>query len=214
MRLLKFALLLILLLISVSVVSSCNENIETQHVPKTIPGFIFLKDETFECGGEKNTVKIYCHDKTGLEFVLVPGGSYRMGYGPRDYDEKPVHTVNIKPFLICRTECTHKAWFLISAAEERERKSSDLPIRKVNWDDSTSWCHKAGLRLPTEAEWEYSCRAGSTTQFCFGDSDSNLGDYAWYKRNSAEQVQSVAQKQPNAFGLFDMHGNLWEWCQD
>jgi len=103
----------------------------------------------------------------------------------------------------------------------RNFKGDDRPVEQVSWDDCQDFIQKlnalgAGgrFRLPSEAEWEYACRAGSTTRFCFGDSDSGLDAYAWYSGNSGSQTHAVRQKRPNAWGLYDMHGNVWEWCED
>jgi formylglycine-generating enzyme required for sulfatase activity len=104
-------------------------------------------------------------------------------------------------------------------------KGPQNPVENVSWDDAVEFCRKltelpaeksAGYvyRLPTEAEWEYACRAGTTTKYSFGDSASELNDYAWRAQNSEATTHPVGGKQPNAWGLYDMHGNVFEWCQD
>jgi len=183
-----------------------------------VEGFEYLREETFSCGGKTNTVKIYRHGKTGLEFVLVPGGTFWMGSPDEEEGryshESPRHRVTVKPFLICRTECTQDAWDRIGGDDARRWRGADLPIEMVSWNDVTNWCNKAGLRLPSETEWEYACRSQSETRFCFGESAGQLGEYDWYAGNSGKQMHPVGKTKSNAFGLFDMHGNVAEWCHD
>lgn len=181
-----------------------------------IPGFSFLRHETHSCGGVTQTVRIYMHERTGLEFVLVPGGAFMMGSSWRDgdQDESPPHPVSLEPFLLCRTECTKMAWDSIGGLDSRQFSGADLPVENASWESVSEWCRKADLRLPTEAEWEYACRAGTDSKYSFGDSESALGLYAWHRGNSGGKPQRVSRKKPNALGLHDMHGNVWELCSD
>ncbi|RCV64719.1 Formylglycine-generating enzyme, required for sulfatase activity, contains SUMF1/FGE domain [Methanophagales archaeon] len=162
----------------------------------------------------------------GMEFVPIAAGEFEMG-SPSDEegrysDEGPVHHVNIeKAFYMGRYEVTQKQWRAIMGDNPSYFKGDDLPIETVSWDDVHEFIKKLNekegtgkYRLPSEAEWEYACRAGTSTRYSFGDSESKLGDYAWYGDNSGAKTHPVGQKKPNSWGLYDMHGNVWEWVQD
>ena len=122
-------------------------------------------------------------------------------------------------------EITQAQYEQVMGINPSEFKGADNPVETVNWDDAVEFCRrlselpaekKAGnlYRLPTEAEWEYACRAGTTTKYSFGDDESDFGEYGWYRENSGITTHPVGSKLPNAWGLYDMHGNVYEWCQD
>ncbi len=136
-------------------------------------------------------------------------------------DEGPQHRVTLRGgFYMGVTQVTQAQWRAVMGMNPSEFKGDDLPVERVSWDDAVAFCEKLSrsegrtYRLPSEAEWEYACRAGMTTRFCFGDDEDGLGRYGWYEDNSNDETNPVASKQPNAWGLHDMHGNVWEWCQD
>ena len=159
----------------------------------------------------------------GIEFVLIPAGTFMMGSTSGDPDEKPIHQVTLSnAFYLGKTEVTQAQWQAIMGTNPSLFKGDPKrPVEQVWWDDVQAFIKKlnekeggSAYRLPTEAEWEYAARAGSTTAFSYGDDPTTLGQYAWYKENSAEQTHPVAQLKPNPWGLYDMHGNVWEWVQD
>ncbi len=157
--------------------------------------------------------------RTGIVFLLVEPGTFRMGSPDGeagcDDDEGPVHEVQItRPFYLGETQVTQAQWQLVMGGNPSHEEGDDLPVETVSWDEAMEFCRKAGYRLPTEAEWEYACRAGSTTRFSFGDDEHRLGEYAWYEDNSSLRTHPVGQKKPNVWGFHDMHGNVWEWCAD
>jgi len=152
-----------------------------------------------------------------MEFVLIPGGTFLMGSPTsetyRDLDEKQ-HQVTLSPYLMSKTEVTQAVWERVMGSNPSQFKGPDRPVESISWEDCVSFCEKTGLSLPTEAQWEYACRAGRQTAYYFGNDSSGLGNYAWYAGNSNTQTHPVAQKQPNAYGLYDMIGNVYEWCYD
>ena len=167
-----------------------------------------------------------------LEMVEIPGGEFLMGSPEgekrRKKDESPQHKVNLKPFFMGKFAVTQAQYQAIMGKNPSIFKQEERPVESVNWNDGIEFCRKLSektgrtYRLPSEAEWEYACRAGSTTPFFFGETiTSNLANYnsnstygnapkAKFRRKTTE----VGSFPPNAFGLYDMHGNVWEWCQD
>ena len=162
----------------------------------------------------------------GIALKLLPAGQFTMGPSTNDSDEKPREVTLTKPFYIGVYEVTNTQWKSVTGNSSRtSRKGDDHPVELVRWQDAVEFCRqlselpeekKAGriYRLPTEAEWEYACRAGTKTGYAFGDDESRLDEYGWFVSNSGKSTHSVGQKQPNAWGLYDMHGNAEEWCND
>ena len=150
------------------------------------------------------------------------------------HHEHPQHRVRItKPFYMGVTEVTQEqyeevmaenpSWFSKTGNGANRVKGTDtcnFPVESVSWDDAAEFCRKLSkregrtYRLPTEAEWEYACRAGSKTRYCFGENPGPFPEYAWFRDNSNEQTHPVGQKKPNHWGLYDMHGQVWESCSD
>jgi len=157
-------------------------------------------------------------NKMGMELVYVPPGSFMMGSTNGGADEKPVHQVTINySFYMGKYEVTQAQWQSVMGNNPSNFKDcANCPVEQVSWDDAQSFINKLNesndgfrYRLPTEAEWEYACRAGTT-----GDNAGNLSEMAWYSENSGNRTHAVGGKQPNAWGLADMHGNVWEWSTD
>ena len=172
----------------------------------------------------------------GASMVLIPSGTFEMGDRGGRPNEAPVHEVAIASFAMDVHEVTQADFAKYDLPNPAHFKGPDLPAEQVTWPEAAMFCNArsraeglepcynedtalcnfaaSGYRLPTEAEWEYACRAGSKTAYSCGADAGQLGRYAWFKDNASKKTHEVGQKQPNAWGLFDMHGNVSEWCND
>jgi len=169
----------------------------------------------------------------GIKLVLIPPGEFTMGEGG------DAHKVTItKPFYLGKYEVTQEEWAAVMGSNPSAFKGPKNPVEKVSWDDcqvflnrlnemagaaqrhqrkrvkGSSGAVRGSYALPTEAQWEYACRAGSTGRWYFGDREDEFGGYSWQKQNSEDRTHPVGEKKPNAWGLCDMYGNVWEWCTD
>ena len=199
-----------------------------------------------------------CGNGVQMEFVRIPAGTFMMGSPTsevgRDNDESQVRVTISRPFYLGKYEVTQKQWRAVRGTDPSKFKGDDCPVECVSWDDANAFCAKLTERerdagrlpqnmkytLPTEAQWEYACRAGTTTRFSFGNSASDLCRYGnfydksgdrkydadYRKKNNWKlppdtawddgyvETAPVGRYRPNAWGLYDMHGNVWEWCAD
>ncbi|MFZ2089004.1 MAG: SUMF1/EgtB/PvdO family nonheme iron enzyme [Desulfobaccales bacterium] len=168
-----------------------------------------------------------CTNSLGMRFVLVPAGTFLMGSAPDqggDDDEGPQHQVTLsQAFFLQTTPVTQGQWRQVMGHNPAlfQEGGDDCPVENVSWEDIQEFIKKLNdlekttpYRLPTEAEWEYACRAGGTGSYCFGDGEAELRRHAWYAHNSERSTHPVGRLKPNAWGLYDMHGNVYEWCRD
>jgi formylglycine-generating enzyme required for sulfatase activity len=180
-----------------------------------------VKSSPLPTGSAKQTFKD-CGDCP--EMVVIPAGSFLMGSKadpfasfPPDPTEMPQHLVSVKAFSLGKFEVTQEQWFALMGNLPSRFKGRTLPVDQVSWDDAQAFVKKLSektgqqYRLPSEAEWEYACRAGGQAEYCGGD---RVDDVGWYSTNSILSTRPVGGKQANAWGLHDMSGNVWEWTQD
>ncbi|MCD6364420.1 MAG: formylglycine-generating enzyme family protein, partial [Planctomycetes bacterium] len=174
---------------------------------------------------------------SGATMLLVPSGEFFMGSESGQADEKPVHKVKLSAFYMDKHLVTQKDYeSLIGSNPSHWPGKPENPVDQVRWSDAARYCNvrslaegfdpcydletwkcdftKNGYHLPTEAQWEYACRAGTRTAYFFGDKPRMLQVYAWYARNSGKRTRPVGRKKPNPWGFYDMGGNLWQWCND
>jgi formylglycine-generating enzyme required for sulfatase activity len=166
-----------------------------------------------------------------MEFVLIPAGSFMWEeevkessnvFGEVERTKIPARKVTIsKSFYLGKYEVTQEQWYTVMGNNPAKFLGRKNPVENVSWYDAQEFVRRLNAkeghnryRLPTEAEWEYAARAGTTGAYSFGDDEGSLGRYAWYEGNSGKKTHPVGQKQPNAWGLYDMHGNVEEWVQD
>jgi formylglycine-generating enzyme required for sulfatase activity len=159
-----------------------------------------------------------------MRFVWCPADTFTMGSPPtefgRDEDERQHRVTLSQGFWLGKYEVTQAQWQSVMGSNPSSFKGPHNPVDTVSWDDCQAFIRKlngqAGVssRLPTASEWEYACRAGTTTAYGFGANATNVDAYAWFGENSGDTTHPVGRKQANAWGLHDMHGNLWEWCRD
>ena len=160
-----------------------------------------------------------------FEMVRVEGGTFRMGATSEqedeaDGDEKLVHSVTLSSYYIGKTEVTQALWQAVMGSNPSHFKGADLPVEFVTWNECQEFIQKlnrltgSNFRLPTEAEWEFACRGGNNSCGYKYSGSNNLGSVAWYDGNSGNQTHPVATKVPNELGIYDMSGNVWEWCSD
>ena len=188
--------------------------------------------EVLLADGRRTTAQgepLVVRNSIGVDLIGLPGGVFQMGSTGGQDNEKPVHQVTLsRAFYLGRTEVTQAQWKEVMGSNPSNNPGEAFPVEMVSWEDAMRFCadltdkeHSTGAlpknekyTLPTEAQWEYACRAGTTTEYSFGDAASELGQHGWFKSNSGGHTHAVSTRNANPWGFDDMHGNVYEWCSD
>jgi formylglycine-generating enzyme required for sulfatase activity len=211
---------------NLKIFSDANNMKESSMLGKFLP-FSFLCFSLFLWRDAAPAAADEVTNSVGMKFTLISSGAFTMGVNLNiesgEDDETPQRRVTIsKPFYMGVYEVTQSEWMsVMGGANPSKFKGRTLPVESVSWNDASSFIRKLNqkegtdkYRLPTEAEWEYSARAGTTSAYFFGDDEASRGTYAWFYGNSGDKTHLVGGKSPNPWGLYDIYGNVWEWVQD
>jgi len=219
---------LLLLFIITKKTGSSDSSVSQQTPPIVDDSHASRSDLSTETSGnsslssDQSDQKSIITNSIGMKLAYIPTGKCIIGDNDRGFpeSERPAFQVE-RPLFMGIYEVTQKQYYDVMGNNPSYYRSSvDLPVERISYENAVEFCEKlsqmegATYRLPNEFEWEYACRAGAKTKYYFGDNESLLGEYAWCEDNSDDKTHIVGQKKPNKFGLYDMIGNAWEWCQN